>query len=155
MIRLVVAAALTVATLAVALPAVDDARATRTDAMIGGTVDRIERAGRTLATTEDATATRATAATRRVEFRLPAGSVTAAQPRFVAVGGPPDGPGDRATITYAVSSSTRRRHLRLPVPVRTPEGPVVFRESGRHAVSLALIRGENGPELVVVRATDW
>lgn len=155
MIRLVVAAALTVATLAVALPAVDDARATRTDAMIGGTVDRIDRAGRALATTEDATATRATAATRRVEFRLPAGSVTAAQPRFVAVGGPLDGPGDRPTVTYAVSPSTRRRHLGLPVPVRTPGGPVVFREPGRHAVSLALVRGDDGPELVVTRATDW
>lgn len=155
MIRLVVAAALAVATLAVAFPAIEDARATRTDAAIGETVDRIERAGRTLATTEDATATRATAATRRVEFTLPAKSVTAAQPAFVAIGGPPDGPGDRPTVTYAVSSPTRRRHLRLPVPVQTPEGPVVFREPGRHAVSLALVRDDDGPVLVVSRAAGW
>lgn len=155
MIRLVVAAALAVATLAVALPAVDDARAARTDAAIEGTVDRIERAGRSLATTEDATATRETAATRRVEFRLPGGSIAAAKPAFVAVGGPPGGLGDRPTVTYAVSSSSRRRHLRLPVPVRTPEGPVVFREAGRHAVSLALVRGDDGPELVVTRAAGW
>lgn len=155
MIRLVVAAALAVATLAVALPAVDDARATRTDATIEGTVDRLERAGRSLATTEDATAGRATAATRRVEFMLPERSVTAAQPAFVAVGGSPDGPGNRSTVTYAVSSPTRRRHLRLPLAARTPGGPVVFREPGRHAVSLALVRGDGGPELVVTKATDW
>nr|WP_221625631.1 hypothetical protein [Halobellus ruber] len=151
---MVVAAALAVATLAVALPAVDDARAARTDAAIEGTVDRIERAGRSLATTEDATATRETAATRRIEFRLPARSIAAAKPAFVAVGGQPDGPGDRPTVTYAVSSS-RRRHLRLPVPLRTPEGPVVFREPGRHAVSLALVRSNDGPELVVTRAAGW
>jgi len=154
-IRLVVAAALAVATLAIALPAVDDARATRTDAAIEGTVDRLDRAGRALAASEDAAPTRATAATRRVEFTLPAGSVTAARPAFVAVGGPPDGPGNRSTVTYAVSSPTRRRHLRLPVPVHTPDGPVVFREPGRHAVSLALVRGADGPELVVTRAAGW
>jgi hypothetical protein len=155
MIRLVVAAALAVATLAVAFPAIDDARATRTDVMIEGTADRLERAGRALATTEDATTTRATAATRRVEFTLPAGSITAARPAFVAVGGPPDGPGNRSTVTYAVSSPTHRHHLRIPVPVRTPEGPVVFRESGRHAVSVALVRGDDGPEVVVTRTAGW
>lgn len=155
MIRLVVAAALAVATLAVSLPAVDDARATRTDAMIEGTTDRLERAAGELATTEDATTTRATAATRRIEFILPAGSITAAQPAYVAVGGPPDGPGNRSTVTYAVSSPNRRHHLRVPVPVRTPEGPVVFRESGRHAVELALVHGGDGPELVVSRGAGW
>ena len=155
MIRLVVAAALAVATLAVALPAVDDARATRTDAAIEGAADRLERAGRTLATTEDATPTRATAATRRVEFTLPEGSVAAARPAFVAVGGPPGGPGNRSTVTYAVSSPIRRHYLRIPVSVRTPDGPVVFREPGRHAVSLSLVRGDDGPELVVTRAAGW
>jgi hypothetical protein len=154
-IRLVVAAALAVATLAMALPAIDDARATRTDAMIEGTADRLERAARTLATTEDATPTRATAATRRVEFTFPGRSVAAARPAFVAVGGPPDGPGNRSTVTYAVSSPTHRHHLRIPVPVRTPDGPVVFREPGRHAVELALVRGGDGPELVITRAAGW
>ncbi len=154
MIRVVVAAVLAIATLALAVPAIDDARTARTGATVEGTVDRIEHAGRTLATTEDATATRAMAATRRVEFRLPERSIAAAQLRFVAVGGPPDGPGDRPTVTYAVSSSPRRRHLGLPVPVRTPEGPVVFREPGRHTVALALVRGEGGPKLVVAGTTD-
>lgn len=155
MIRLVVAAALAVATLAVALPAVDDARTARTDATIEGTADRIERAGRALATTEDAAPTRSTAATRRVAFTLPRRSTTAAHPEFVAVGGPPDGPGNRSTVTYAVSSPTHRHHLGIPIPVRTPQGPVVFRDPGRHAVELALVRGDDGPELVVTRAAGW
>jgi hypothetical protein len=154
-IRLVVAAALAVATLAVALPAVDDARTARTDATIEGTADRIERAGRALATTEDAAPTRSTAATRRVAFTLPRRSMTAAHPEFVAVGGPPDGPGNRSTVTYAVSSPTHRHHLGIPIPVRTPQGPVVFRDPGRHAVELALVRGDDGPELVVTRAAGW
>lgn len=151
MIRLVVAAVLTVATFAAALPAVDDARASRTDAVIQGTTDRLERAGRSLATTEDATQTRALAATRRVGLTLPSRSFTAAQPSFVAVGGPPGGPGNRSVVTYAVSSTTRRHHLPLPIPVRTPDGPVVVREPGRHAVSLALVSGPDGPELIVTR----
>ena len=154
MIRLVVAAALAVAVLAMALPAVDDARATRTDAMIEGTADRIERGSRALATTEDAAPTRAMAATRRVEVTLPRRSIAAAQPGFVAVGGPPDGPGNRSTVTYAVSAPTRRHHLRIPIPVRTPEGPVVFREPGHHAVELALVRSGGRPELVVTRVGD-
>lgn len=151
MIRLVVAAVLTLATFAAALPAIDDARATRTDAVIQGTTDRLERAGQSLATTEDATDTPELAATRRVELALPARSLTAAQPSFVAVGGPPGGPGNRPVVTYAVSSTTRRHHLSLPVPVRTPDGPVVVREPGRHAVSLGLVSGPDGPQLVVTR----
>ena len=153
MIRLVVAAVLTVATFAAAVPAIDDARAARTDGVIGGTVDRLERAGRSLATTEDATKTRALAATREVGLGLPSRSLTAAQPSFVAIGGPPTGPGNRSTVTYAVSPSTRRRHVSVPVPISTPDGPVVFREPGRHAVSIALVSGPDGPELSVTRAS--
>jgi hypothetical protein len=137
--------------IAAALPAIDDARAGRTAAVIEGTVDRLERVGRSLATSEDAVGSRQLAATRLVEFGLPSRSLTAARAPFVSVGGPPDGPGNRSTVTYAVSASTRRRHLRLPVPVRTPDGPVVFRDSGRHAVSIALVRRADGPELVVSR----
>jgi hypothetical protein len=151
-IRLVVAAVLIVATLAAALPAIDDARATRTDAEIERAVDRLERAGAHLAASEDATPTREQAATRRLEFAIPAASLTTARPSFVAVGGRPGGPGNRSVVTYAVASSpTRLRGLALPVPVRTPNGPVVFRERGRHAVSLSLV-GETGrPALVVER----
>lgn len=151
MIRIVVAAVLTVATVAAALPAIDDARATRTDAAIEATADRLERVGRSLATTEDAAASRALAATRTVAFELPSRSLTAARPSFVAVGGPPDGPGNRSTVTYATSPSPRRHHLPLPVPVRTPNGPVVFEDPGRHAVSIALVRGSDGPVLSVTR----
>ena len=152
MIRLVVAAALTVATFAAVVPAVDDARATRTDAAIERAVDRIDRAGRSLATTEDATPTRERAATRRITVRLPRASLTAAQPSFVAVGGRPEGPGNRSAVTFALAESpTRLRGLSLPVPVRTPAGPVVLREPGRRSVSLALVGAAERPTLVVTR----
>ena len=151
MIRLVVAAVLTLATFAAALPAIDDARATRTDAVIQETVERLERTGRSLATTEDATETAEFAATRVVELTLPSRSLTAAQPSFVAVGGPPGGPGNRSVVTYMVSSTTRRRHVPLPVPIHTPNGPVVFRDPGHHAVSLGLVSRSGGPELIVTR----
>jgi hypothetical protein len=152
-IRLVVAAVLTVATVAAVAPAVEDARATRTDAAVGAVIDRLDRAGDRLAAGEDATATQTRAATRRVEVRVPRGSLTAARPAFLAVGGRPGGPGNRSVVAYALKSSpTRRRSLSVPIPVRTPDGPVVFRERGRHAVSIALVRGSGGPTLVVERA---
>ncbi|QCC48286.1 DUF7311 family protein [Halobellus limi] len=152
MIRLVVAAVLTVATLSAALPAVDDARATRTDADLAGSIDRIERAGRSLATSEDATPTRAYAATRRVAFRTPDASLTTARPAFVAVGGRPGGPGNRSVVAYAVGTSpTRLRGVSLPIPVSTPDGPVVFTAPGRHAVDVALVRDGGRPTLVVTR----
>ncbi|MGQ4555745.1 DUF7311 family protein [Halobellus sp. GM3] len=153
MIRLVVAAVLTVATLAAALPAVDDARTARVDAEIERAIDRLERAGTALAVTEDATPTREHAAVRRVEFSLARRSVTTARPAFVAVGGRPGGPGNRSIVAYASGSSpTRLRELSLPVPLRTPDGPVVFRESGRHAVSFALVGEGDSPAIVVSRA---
>jgi len=151
-IRLVVAAVLTVATLAAAFPAIDDARGTGTDAALSGATDRIERAGQALATSEDATLSRSHAATRRVEFRIPTPSLTTARPSFVAIGGKPGGPGNRSLVAYGVDSSpTRLRGLSLPVPVRTPEGPVVFEATGRHAVSLALVGSDGRPALVVTR----
>ncbi|RLM59559.1 hypothetical protein DVK02_02120 [Halobellus sp. Atlit-31R] len=154
MIRIVVAAMLAVATLAAVVPAVDHARAKSTDATIESAVDRFERAGRTLATTEDATTKRSWAATRRVTVRLPRRSLTAARPAFVAVGGRPGGPGNRSVVAFALASSpTRLRGLSLPIPIRTPAGPVVVREPGRTSVSLALVRqrGRGGPELFVAR----
>ncbi|MFB6092519.1 MAG: hypothetical protein ABEK02_05865 [Haloquadratum sp.] len=162
MIRVVVAAVLTVATLAAVAPAVDDARATRVDAVTEGTVERIERAGRTLASTEDATRTRELAATRRIEVAIPRASLTVARTRFVAVGGRPGGPGNRSVLAYATASApTRLRGLSLPVPVRTPDGPVVLRGAGRRAIEIALVRtpasaagDAGGPALVVTRSTD-
>ena len=152
MIRLVVAAVLTLATLSAALPAVDDARAGRTDAELEGAIDRIERAGQHLAVSEDAVPRRARAAGRRVAIRLPEASLTAARPAFVAVGGRPDGPGNRSVVAYASGGSpTRLRRLSLPVPLATPDGPVVFTAAGRHAVDIALVDDAGRPTLVVTR----
>ncbi|WP_049985842.1 DUF7311 family protein [Halobellus rufus] len=152
MIRLVVAAVLTVATFSTVAPAVDDARAAGTDRELAAAVDRIERAGAALATSEDATPTRAHAATRRVAIRLPSASLTTARPSFLAVGGKPGGPGNRSLVaSESTTGSTRLRGLSLPVPVRTPDGPVVFEATGRHTVSLALVLDGGEPVLVVTR----
>ncbi|MFB6252260.1 MAG: hypothetical protein ABEI27_11370 [Halobellus sp.] len=154
MIRLVVAAVLTVATLAAAVPAIADAGATRAAEGIESAADRIERAGHGLASTNDPVETRRQAATRRVTVTLPRASWTTAAPAFVAVGGRPGGPGNRSVVTYALPSSpTRLRGLSLPVQIRTPTGPVVFRSSGRHALSLALVADARGPSLVVSRGS--
>jgi hypothetical protein len=153
-IRLVVAAVLTVATLAAALPAVENASATHTTDRIESAADRIERAGRGLASTNDAVETRRSAATRRVAVSIPQESWTTAAPAFVAVGGRPGGPGNRSVVTYALRSSpTRIRGLSLPVRIRTPTGPIVFRTSGRHVVSLALVVDDRGPTLVAARGS--
>ncbi|MFB6091163.1 MAG: hypothetical protein ABEJ97_08905 [Halobellus sp.] len=155
MIRLVVAAALAVATLAAAVPAVDDARATRTAADLEAFGDRLDRAGRALAATSDAAPSHDRAATRGVAFAFPRASWTTASPAFVAVGGRPGGPGNRSVVAYALPSSpTRLRALSLPVPVRTPSGPVVFRGGGRRTVSLALVADADagGPVIVVSAA---
>lgn len=153
MIRLVIAAVLTLATVAAATPAVDHARATRTDTMIEGTVDRLERAGARLAAGSDAIPTRRRAAVRRVSVRYPSESLTAARPAFLAVGGRPGGPGNRSVVAYALKSSpTRRRTLSFPVPIRTPDGPVVFRDDGRYSVSIALVAEAGRPTLVVSRS---
>lgn len=152
MIRLVVAVALAVATLAVAAPAVDHARAARAADDVAAFGDRLDRAGRSLAATNDAAAS-GRAATRRVGLALPRASWTTASPAFVAVGGRPGGPGNRSVLAYAPPASpTRLRALSLPVPVRTPAGPVVFRGGGRRAVSIALVAGSDGPILEVTRA---
>ncbi|MFA1610474.1 DUF7311 family protein [Halobellus rubicundus] len=154
MIRLVVAAALAVAMVAAAAPAVEDAQATRTADTVEAFGDRLDRAGRSLAATSDSATSVDLAATRGVAFTYPGASWTTARPAFVAVGGRPGGSGNRSVLAYALPSSpTRLRALSLPVPVRTPTGPVVFRGRGRQTVSLALVAGADGdgPALVIGR----
>lgn len=154
MLRLLLAATLSVALLAAALPAVGDARAERTASSLDVAVDRLDRAGRSLALTEDAATDPERAPRRAVSVRIPARSWTAADVRYVAVGGTPDGPGNRSVVAYAVGDAPgRERRLSLPVPVRTPDGPVTVSGPGGRGVSLtlSLVRSAAGPTLVVGR----
>lgn len=153
MIRVVLAAAMAVALVGTALPAVDDARRDRTAARLATTADRLARAASTVATGEDPTGPDLPGARRPVDVRVPARSWTDAGVAWVAVGGtPPDvaGPdGDAALVAYRIAEGRVRRHPLPGVDVVTPAGAVVVREAGRHRVRLGLRRTSGGAAVVV------
>jgi hypothetical protein len=151
-IRVVLAAVLAAAMLGASLPAVEDARADRAATAIAASVERLSAAGSALAFESDPTRDPAVAPTRAVTFSLPQPTWTTAGVGFVAVGGSPDGPGDRAVVAYAVGDGRQTtRRLSVPLPLRTPDGPVVLRGRGDRSVTLSLRRTPDGPALVVGR----
>jgi hypothetical protein len=149
-IRVVLAAALTAAILASSLPAVEDARDDRTATAIDTSVERLSAAGSALAFESDPTRDPAVAPTRAVRFSLPPPTWTTARVGFVAVGGSPGGPGNRSLVTYAVGDGRpTTRRLSIPLPLRTPDGPVVLRGRGDRSVTVSLRGTPAGPVLVV------
>jgi hypothetical protein len=148
-IRVALAAALTVALLAASLPAVDDARTERTRARLAADVDRIQRAARDLASSDDATGVDTAGARRVVRIRLPASTWTSAPVAWVSVGGVPGGPA-RDVLAYRLADRPPRTVAVEGIAFRTPGGPVVLRGSGRQTVVLELVRVEGRP---VVRVT--
>lgn len=149
MLRFLLAAAVTAALLATALPAVEDARADRVASSLDADAERVGRAVESLAYGEDPTQSLSTAPRRTVRVTVPARSWTAADVSYVAVGGRPGAADSRAVFSYAFSGSGEtERRLSLPVPLRTPDGPVVFRGAGTHALSLSLLSRPEGPVVV-------
>lgn len=156
MIRLVIAVVLLLATMAIAIPAITDATQTRTATEYDAAADRIERAGRELVMNEDATRSRLYAATRHVDITIPVQSLTAPETEFVAIGGSPNTVGNQPVVTYTLSAtsaktSASRRVISLPVPVRTPQGPVVFQSAGSHNIILSLVRERSRTVIVITR----
>ncbi|SFF92424.1 hypothetical protein SAMN04488063_0814 [Halopelagius inordinatus] len=150
MIRLLLAAAVTAALLATALPAVEDARTERVAASLDADAERVVRATESLAYGEDPTQSLSTAPRRTVRLSLPARSWTAADLSYVAVGGRPEETESRPVLTYAFSGGREtERRLSLPVPLRTPDGPVVLRDSGTHTLSISLLSESEAPVVVV------
>lgn len=150
MIRLLLSATLAAALLAAALPAVDDARADRAATSLDADGERMVRAVESLAYGDDPTSSLSTAPRRTVRVSVPARSWTAAGVSYVAVGGKPGESGSRPVLTYALSGGREtERRLSLPVPLRTPDGPVVLRGSGSHALSFSLLSRPEGPVVVV------
>jgi len=155
-IRLVIAVTLLLATMAIAIPAITDATQTRTTTEYDAAADRIERAGRELVMNEDATRSRLYAATRHVDITIPVQSFTTPKTEFVAIGGSPNTGGNQPVVTYALSAtsaktSTPRRVISLPVPIRTPQGPVVFQSAGSHSITLSLVRERSRTVIVITR----
>lgn len=152
-LRVVFAAALAVALLAVATPAIDDARRDTSAASARGDLATVERAARSLLVTDE----RAPGAgpRRSVTVRLPPRSWTASGLAYLSLGGPPGGSAtDRAArrgvAVYRVRGGEPRR-LPLDVPLWAPD-PVVLREPGRHRLVLTVERVDGRRVVVVSRA---
>ncbi|WP_299334092.1 DUF7311 family protein [Haloplanus sp.] len=143
MIRIVLAAVLTVALLAAATPAIDEGRAARTAIHLDGETDRLYRATRSLLAYEDPTRPSVTGPRRIIRVRLPTRSWTASEATLRI-----DGEAD--LLAYRVGDGRPRRTAFRDVDLRTPDGPIRLRTPGRHRLVLSLVR-DNGTGVVVRR----
>lgn len=151
MLRVVFATALAVLLVGAATPAVDDARRSNSAAAVRGDLEALERAaGSLLATDEDAPGA---GARRSVTVRVPERAWTESGVTYVSIGGSPggraSGPDRRGVVVYRVRGGQPRR-VSLPVPLWTPDGPLVLREPGEHRLTLTVER-VGGRRVVVVR----
>lgn len=150
MIRVVLVVALTVALAGVAFAAVDDGRVERTTARMDAAADRVSRAATLLVDRDDPTARGVAGARRVVTVDLPERSLAAAPVAAFAVNGSDGTAEPGGWIRYRVEGGAPVR-VRVPVDVRTPDGPVVLRGSGRRRLVLRLVAGRP-PGVVVGRA---
>lgn len=165
MLRAVLGVVLAAALLGVVTPALDDARATRTERLAERELDRVASAAVTLEREE------APGARRTLTVALPGGSPTAAPLAVVALGGLPaewsaNGPAtvadadDRDVFAFRVAGG--RRHVRrvgTDLRVRREgriaddERPLVLRGGDTYAVTLRL-RRLDGQRVVVVSVRE-
>lgn len=150
MIRVVLAAALAVAIVAAAVPAVTDARRAHTATAVESGVEAVERAADSLVATEDATAAGLPHPRRVVSVRLPPRSWSDAGVAYVAVGGVPGGP-TADGISYRLRGGRTRTVPLRGIDIRTRGGPVVLAEPGRHRLALELVRTTDGVAVSVHR----
>lgn len=150
-VRLVLAVALAVALLATSLPAVEDARTSRTDALVRDDLREVRATARHLLAHDDPVAPGTRGARRLVAVRLPA---SLARPTAVRLG-------TRAGATDALAwGRAGPRHAlatRFPVRavvdgrLRRDGRPLVLREPGRHRLALGLRRVGGRPVVTVRR----
>ncbi|MEF8856144.1 MAG: hypothetical protein V5A16_01845 [Haloplanus sp.] len=143
MIRVVLAVLLTVAVLAAVTPAVDEGRAARTAIHLDDATERIERAAESLRAHEDPTRPGVAGARRIVRFQLPDRSWTAVGARLWI-------DGERNLIGYRLDGRRSHRVTLRGLDLRTPDGPVVFEDSGRYRLVLSLVRSD-GVGVVISR----
>lgn len=151
MIRVLLIAALTVALAGVAFAAVDEGRVERTATRLDAAADRLSRAAGLLVDRNDPTATAVPGARRVVSVDLPPRSLAAARVDAFAVNGSDGSAGPGGWIRYRVHGA-RGRRVRVPVDLRTPDGPVVLRGSGRRRLVLRLVVGD--PPAVRIERPD-
>jgi len=151
-IRVVLAALLTVGLLGASLPALDDARTERTATLLDGELADVADAAVDLASTEEPAGRPAAAARRTVTVDVPTGGLTTA-PATVAVGGIPGEPAATGAdvLAYRVAGSVHVRDV--PVAIRiagTEDSPDRLTLSGPRRLVLTLLQ-EDGRPVVVVR----
>lgn len=174
MLRAVLAVALAAAIVAVAVPAVEDARVDHADASLRDDLRRLRRTAVALAASSDPVPVGARGARATVTLRLPGQGWHAPRVAYVAVGGvpPPVGgpsaggpsrpgvtdPAGGDVFVWRVAGGPRHV-LRVPVDVRTvadggpaadPEA-LVLRDPGRRRLALRLVRVHGRPVVVVRR----
>lgn len=152
MIRVVLAVLLTVATVAAALPAVEDARRTRTADVVESDAERIVRAARALVRGDDATAPGVPGAQRVLALRVPRANWHTAGVERVTIspasgaerGGRSRAAARAATLSYHLEDESVET-VRLAVGdarIETPGDALVF-GPGRHRVRLRLVAADD------------
>jgi len=150
-IRVVLALVLTVALAGVAFQAIERGRTDRTAASLDAAADRLVRAASLLVDRDDPTAADVPGARRVVRLDLPERSLAAAPVASFAVDGGDGAPEAGGWVRYRAEGAEPTR-VRVPVDLRTPDGPVVLRGGGRRRLDLRLV-ADGGPAVVVERGT--
>lgn len=168
MLRAVLGVALAAALLGAVTPALEDARATRTERLVARELGRVESAAEALAREE------APGARRTLELSLPGESPTTASPTFVALGGLPDdesrddwqmavtdtGGDDVLASRVADGSSSVRsvdvdlRIVRDGTPSESDSRALVLRGGGTYHLRFELIRIRGRPVVLVSPRSD-
>lgn len=151
MIRVVLALILTVALAGVAFQAIEHGRIDRTATRLDAAADRLVRAASLLVDRDDPTAADVPGARRVVRLDLPEQSLAAAPVASFAVNGSDGVAAAGGWIRYRVRGA-RPTRVRVPVDLRTPDGPVVLGDGGRRRLVLRLVV-DDGPAVVVERGT--
>lgn len=146
-VRVVVAVVLTLALVAVAAPAIDDAATARSEAVAAGEAAELAEAVETLAAEENAVET-GPPARRFVELRVPEPGPTADPVRFTIRPGAANGT-EPAAVRYAVGAD-RSNSVRPDVAIRTPDGSLRIEEPTVHRLRLELVAGDGQPTVRIV-----
>ncbi|MFB6184093.1 MAG: ABC transporter [Haloarculaceae archaeon] len=156
MFRAVLAVALATVLLAATLPALDDARVERSNALLSDELDRLVTFARTLRARE--TAIRAGEGARwRVTLRLPSKTWSSAGLTSLTVGDTAGHPStsNGTVVAWRVDGGRRRRRRVTEVPLvargRNGRDRLRFRSGGRHRLVLLLVRRDGTPTVLVRR----
>jgi hypothetical protein len=148
-IRVVLVAVLAVAVAAVAVPAVERGRVDRTATALDAAADRLDRTARLLVARDDPTGVGVGGARRVLTLELPVRGPGAAAVERFALDGRDGAAGPGGWVRYRVAGGETRR-VRVTADLRTPDGPVVLRDGGRHRLVLRLVARPDAPPAVVV-----